>query len=514
MSIKALLVGVSVFPALKLTPLPLCKNDILAVRTALINGLKVNPQDIILCGKNGYVEIDDMVKSLKSILTDITSSDTLIFYFTGHGGKNSLAFSDNLLNLQNLIEVIESTPLKNKIIILDSCHSGSFNVNSPAQMALTETVESFAGKGYAVLASCGSEQSSGFSPEKPISLYTSFLCDALNNTFLIRQGKKSLEAINQAIFQYATAWNKKSNIRIQNPIFRSNIGGTIYFEVQNYNPYKVKNVYEENDFYIIYSVEPVHHGMAKRLAAKVILRYESSEEEISNIANEIIKKIINYDVFQNLISEQRYKVKPSNIIWCYFGYDEDDMIDGNFLCYSTWIDKTQDAKNWYTEGKNSKWVNGVYFNINSSYSLIKNIMHGEEVDTIQLINEVKSLTTKVITLGEMFIHNFREYCNKTLTEMELIKSVKQLNIEITRLYLKQSELNVPPKELYNWFQANMQIASTIQDFTLYYDERYTKKWTEANKLYLVNSTIKRYTDELETLKKLEYIADEFVKQSK
>lgn len=114
----------------------------------------------------------------------------------------------------------------------------------------------------------------------------------------------------------------------------------------------------------------------------------------------------------------------------------------------------------------------------------------------------------------MFIHNFREYCNKTLTEMELIKSVKQLNIEITRLYLKQSELNVPPKELHNWFQANMQIASTIQDFTLYYDERYTKKWTEANKLYLVNSTIKRYTDELETLKKLEYIADEFVKQSK
>ena len=354
MSIKAILVGVSYYPTLNLEPLPLCKNDIFAVRTALSNGLKVNSHDIILCGNNGYVTIEDMVNTLKLILNYSTPHDTLIFYFSGHGGKNTLAFSDNLLNLQNLIEVIESTPLKNKIIILDSCHSGSFSVHSPAQMALSETVESFAGKGYAVLASCGSEQNSGFNPDRSISLYTSFLCDALNNPFLIRQGKKSLESISQAIFQYATAWNRKGNNRIQDPIFRSNIGGTIYFEVQHYNPYKVKKVYEETDFYIIYAIEPVHHGMAKRLSAKIILRYESSDEEISNIANEINQKIINYDVYQNQKSEQRYKGKPANIIWCYFGYDEDDMIDCNFLCHSTWVDDAQDKKNWYTEGKNIK----------------------------------------------------------------------------------------------------------------------------------------------------------------
>ena len=184
MSIKAILLGVSYYPTLNLEPLPLCKNDIFSVRTALINGLKVDSHDIILCGKNGYVTIEDMVNALKLILNHSTPHDTLIFYFSGHGGKNTLAFSDNFLNLQSLIEVIESTPLKNKIIILDSCHSGSFSVHSPAQMALSETVESFAGKGYAVLASCGSEQNSGFNPDRPISLYTSFLCDALNNPFL------------------------------------------------------------------------------------------------------------------------------------------------------------------------------------------------------------------------------------------------------------------------------------------------------------------------------------------
>ena len=65
--------------------------------------------------------------------------------------------------------------------------------------------------------------------------------------------------------------------------------------------------------------------------------------------------------------------------------------------------------------------------------------------------------------------------------------------------------------MHGWFQANIQIVSTIQDLTLYYDERYNDKWTEANKLYLINSTIKRYADELENLRELEDVADEFAK---
>jgi hypothetical protein len=41
-------------------------------------------------------------------------------------------------------------------------------------MELIETVENFAGHGYAVLASCGAEQMSGFNDERQISLYTVF----------------------------------------------------------------------------------------------------------------------------------------------------------------------------------------------------------------------------------------------------------------------------------------------------------------------------------------------------
>lgn len=46
---------------------------------------------------------------------------------------------------------------------MDSCHSG----------------------GFAVLASCEAEQFSGFDENKKISLYTSFVCDALTSYFLM-----------------------------------------------------------------------------------------------------------------------------------------------------------------------------------------------------------------------------------------------------------------------------------------------------------------------------------------
>lgn len=120
---------------------------------------------------------------------------------------------------------------------------------------------------------------------------------------MIRKGKKSLEAINEAIFHFSELSNKKGEHNFPQPIFRSSVGGTIFFDVEEYNPYKVAKIYEECDNYIIYSVEPVHHGNVKRLSAKVILRYQSSMEQIAEIADEIKNKVLYYEVHQNKISE-------------------------------------------------------------------------------------------------------------------------------------------------------------------------------------------------------------------
>lgn len=110
-TIKALLVGVCEYLTIKCHPLPLCKNDLFAMRTALIKGLNVG--------------IDN----------------TLLFYFSGHGGKNCLVLSDGLIELQDLINTIEQIQTKNKIVILDSCHPGGFALDTVPTIDIDETIE-------------------------------------------------------------------------------------------------------------------------------------------------------------------------------------------------------------------------------------------------------------------------------------------------------------------------------------------------------------------------------------
>lgn len=184
--IKVLLAGICEYPVLKYPSLPFCKNDLYVLQNALVRGLKVDIRNIFICGDNGIVTLSELINKFNIIFSNIAEEDTFIFYFSGHGGKNSLALSDGLLELQSLIDWIEKFKCKNKIIILDSCHSGSFSINSIPQIEITEMVENFAGHGYAVLASCSSEQFSGFNIDKKISLYTSFLCEALTSKYLVK----------------------------------------------------------------------------------------------------------------------------------------------------------------------------------------------------------------------------------------------------------------------------------------------------------------------------------------
>ena len=499
---KVLLVGVCEYLKNNYPSLPMCKNDLFAMRNALVQGLNVNPNNIHLCGKTGIVTKKEFNMSISTIIKSISENDTFIFYFTGHGGKNCLALSDGFIELQDLLDTIEQIQTKNKVAIIDSCHSGGFSLENIPAIDIDETVEHFAGRGFAVMASCGAEQCSGFNEDKEISEFTSFVCDALTSRFLIRKGKKSLETINEAVFHFAEISNKNKKRIFQQPIFRSSIGGTIFFDVEEYNPYKIAKIYEETDNYIIYNVEPVHHARAKRLAVKVILRFQSSREQIAKIATEIKNKVLYYEVHQNEIAESHHKGRAANIVWCYFGYDEDDMVDGNFICHTTWVDDSQNKEQWYNMSKNVVIVKGVHITVNGSYELLKNIKD-KTLDKNELIQTTKEYTSNIISAAEKYIKIFREYLNHTITEEELIDSVAPLNIEISKWYFKQNNLPIPPKELHDWAHIHTKIFCTIHDFSLFYDKKNLKTWKSENRKWLLQNAIKRYEMELEELKSAE-----------
>lgn len=497
--IKALLVGVSKYVKLKCDPLPLCKNDLYAMRNALIYGLNTNSDNILLCGESGVVTLNELIISIQTVFKNTTKEDTLFFYFSGHGGKNCLVLSDCSIKLQCLLDTIGEIPAKNKIAILDSCHAGGFSLDNVPEKHINETAEHFVGRGFAVMASCGADQSSGFNYDRRISLYTSFVCDALNSPYLIKKGKKSLEMINEAVFHFAEISNKKSGSFFQQPIFRSSIGGTIFFDVEEYNPYKVAEIYEETDKYIIYSIDPVHIEGAKRLSAKIILRFQSTIEQIADISLEIKNKILYYDIHQNKNAEIYHKGNAANIIWCFFGYTEDDIINSNYVYRTTWTENSQN-KDWgYHDSNDSIVVKGIQVDVYDSYELIKSLKKNT-IDKKNFIETTRILTSKIISAAEHYIKIFREYQNNTITEEQFINIIMPINTEISKYFFALNDLPIPPKELHDWTFIQKKLSSTIHNFSLFYDKKNLRIWKSKQRKSLLSNAIKQYEQELEELK--------------
>lgn len=499
MCIKAFLTSVSDYSGTDYINLPICKNDIFQLKRALIQGLNAKNENITLIGEDGYLLKDYFFGELDSFLDSCQEKDIVIFYFSGHGGHGNLIFSDDNIAIDDIITQINNCISQHKIIILDCCHSGSFNFDEVAQLKDGATLEEFLGQGCAIMASCSSVQTSGFHPKNDISLYTSFLCDALKNKFIVREGKKSLESINKTIRLYAKVWNERNKNKIQYPIFRSNIGGTLFFEVSDYKPYQKENIYEETDKYIIYEVEPLHHAQAKRYAVKILLKHPCTFEEISNITKEINNKAINYEVYSNETSKAHYSGKPANIIWCYFGNDEEDMVNCNYVCHTTWVDDSQDKSHWYRGKKNSFFVNDIFIDNNPSYELIKD-MQKCNMDKQEYISITKEYLANLINTAEKYIQLFREYQNHTFSEHSFSNLILPLNKEFSNWYFRLIELPCPPIEINKWADSILQIACTIHDLSLFYSKENINTWKSDNKLWLVENTIKIYGQELESLK--------------
>jgi len=505
--LRALIIGVADYSATSMSNLVFCTNDIYAIKAAFIEGLKVDPKNISICGASGSVFEADFLAEMYKLSTAANKDDTLLVYFSGHGGSSSgehyLCLSDSTIKTHVIIDCLEKIPAKNKVLFLDCCEAGNFSIDNSAVFDIDDTANKFAGKGYAVIASSNATQNSYGHPDKPISLFTSFLCDVLCCTRLIREGKKSLYDINKLLTLYMEMWSKNHPSRMQKTIFRANIGGTIFFKVQDFAPYQVDCFYKETKDFVIYEVEPTHHGTAKRFVVKVILKEPFSFYEISSINNEIVEIVKPLDIFGNTIQQQQWKKKDANIVFCYYGLDEQDIIDCNYICHTTWVDDKQDKDNWYRAGKNRELINNVFFNFHPYYQTLK-VFNEEHTDSEEnLIKQTRVIMSCMITLAEKAIFVYNEFLNNVIKENDFVNDMVNIAPKIQELYSKEGNLGIPPNELKEWGECCAGLSASIHDFVLFYNPKSLSERSPENRKACMDLAIKQYYKDLEKLKHIE-----------
>jgi hypothetical protein len=215
---KALIIGINHYKYV--SPLFGCVNDAQNVESVLkshYDGTK-NFDVLLKTAKSSSSIISR--KELKNAIQELfrDDNDIALFYFAGHGYVESTGGylltsecdkGDDGLAINDLMEIANTSRAKNKIILLDCCHSGIIGNRTPSE-SKSELVS-----GLTILTASGANEYAA--EDNSSGVFTNLLVDALKGGAANLMGEVSPGSIYAHIDQSLGAWAG------QRPIFKTNI---------------------------------------------------------------------------------------------------------------------------------------------------------------------------------------------------------------------------------------------------------------------------------------------------
>lgn len=215
---KALIVGIDYYE--HINGLNGCVNDAYSVKTALERHSDgtlnfTTPNLIVGTGPDKPISKKDLKDAVREVFAD--DAEIALFYFSGHGYiEDTGGFlctsdsedGDDGLSLNEVMTMANNSPARNKIIILDSCHSGAAGNNAIAQN-LAEISD-----GLTILTASTANQ---YAMESNGSgVFTGLFVDALNGAAANLVGEITPGSVYAHIDQSLGSW-------AQRPVFKTNV---------------------------------------------------------------------------------------------------------------------------------------------------------------------------------------------------------------------------------------------------------------------------------------------------
>ncbi|WP_372827276.1 caspase domain-containing protein [Polaromonas sp.] len=214
---KALVVGINYYP--DVGPLYGCVNDAYAVSQVLMRHmdgqLNFDVKLVTAVDANTAISRKQLKDDVAALFAD--DSEVALFYFAGHGHvedaggylvTSDCADGDDGLPLEELLNFANGSKAKNKILILDSCHSGV--AGTPKSLG----DKALLSEGMTILTASSKDQ---YAQEVNGSgVFTSLFVDALNGGAANLLGDITPGSIYAHIDQSLGAWE-------QRPIFKTNV---------------------------------------------------------------------------------------------------------------------------------------------------------------------------------------------------------------------------------------------------------------------------------------------------
>jgi hypothetical protein len=217
---KALIVGIDYYTSA--SQLTGCVRDANAVSKMLERNADgsvnfITPRLITASDAASSLDRTRLKKAVRELFED--DAEIALFYFAGHGYiedtggflcASDCKSGDDGFSLSELLSIANKSKAKNRIILLDSCHSGIVG-SRPGDDSISEIKE-----GTTILTASTAEQYAAEDPDGQGGVFTNLLVDALGGAASNLLGEVSPGSVYAHIDQSLGPWT-------QRPLFKTNV---------------------------------------------------------------------------------------------------------------------------------------------------------------------------------------------------------------------------------------------------------------------------------------------------
>lgn len=176
-------------------------------------------------------QLADQLERLRAEVSQIRASGgrtELVLYYSGHADETGLLLGRERLTYGELREAVNRVPAGVRVVILDSCHAGSFVRLKGGQRIAPFLVDtSSAVQGHAFLSSSSADEAAQESDRIRSSYFTFALLSGLRGAAdSNRDGKVTLTEAYQFAFQETLAHTERSMAGPQHPAYDMHLAGT------------------------------------------------------------------------------------------------------------------------------------------------------------------------------------------------------------------------------------------------------------------------------------------------
>lgn len=312
---KALVVGINNYPS---APLRGCVNDAAAFGAIIETHGDGDPNFAVILRTN-IAKKGELLGLIEKLFSG--DSDVALFYFSGHGFENSLGTylvtpdaskNDVGISMTDLLVIANNSKAKNRVIILDCCHSGAAGT-SPITGGVTTTINT----GVTILTA--SKQDEVSMEVNGHGVFTNLLIDGLQGGAADIRGDITPGSIYSYIDQALGPWE-------QRPVFKTNT--TEFISLKKITPRVSKETLRK---IIQYFPEPEHEFPLDP-------SYEDTNSP--NIEHKITKPFAEPDHVEIFKDLQKFQsvglVVPNSASYMYFAAMESKSCRLTALGYHYW----------------------------------------------------------------------------------------------------------------------------------------------------------------------------------